>query len=298
MILNKCDYCKNRDGNCRKNCKNNVPIAGREKIIQALEEAGYKYHCKILNVVQASEIVLFKDLARVKGVPNKYANAVTTNSELADLMREHTPVKELMFAISKYIPDARTIFAPMIDDIEPYCYGYSDMVYGQSIHASGTILSKEPIKMAISEDTACANGHYCEELGYIKYDLLSLANLDPIEEILGIYIDWNNYDKKSLEYIVNGNMDFVFQFGSKVVDDMIHGIPKESIVGETEADRIDAVRKLAEITSINRPGALSMNLNKTWVDIENFSEKSPEYKLEQMVTDNLKELKEMGLLKQ
>lgn len=298
MNLNKCEYCMNKDGTCRKNCKNNVPIAGREKVIRALEDKGYKHHCKILNVVKASELVLFKDLARVYGVPNKDANAVTTNSELRELLKEHTPVDQLMKAIGKYIPDADTIFAPMIEDIEPYVYGYSDMTYGQSIHASGTILSKEPIEMAISEDTACANGHYCKELGYIKYDLLSLSNLDAIEEIRGMIVDWNNYDKSTLEYIAHGNMDFVFQFGSKIVDDMIHGVDESRIAGETEVNRIDSVRKLAEITSINRPGALSMRLNKTWVEVENFSEESETYALETEVTKNIKELKAKGLLKQ
>jgi hypothetical protein len=137
------------------------------------------------------------------------------------------------------------------------------MVYGSSIHASGTLLSEGRILLPIDAQTGdChCNGHYAEDLGHIKYDLLSLNTLSPIVDTKGINIDWNTAgdDRKVIEDMQDEDLTFIFQFGSPTVDRMIQGVSK---------DDLDVI-SLSEVTSINRPGPLNINLNETWVDRKN-----------------------------
>lgn len=281
-MLMKCEYCKNKDGKTCEDCKAFNSSNGRDQVIKRLaSNYGIKYSSKILNIVRASEKVLFKDLCRVYNVSPSMANLVTTNDMLADCLENHLPANELLAKMSMVINDAEFHFGEVLQHLD-YVYNCANMIYGASIHASGTILSEEPINIANNEGVCHANGHYCEELGYIKFDLLSLSNLDAIETLKGLDIDWDNVDRRTLDYICEGNLDFVFQFGSPVVDEMIHGVKPEEI----------GILSLSEITSINRPGPLGINLNRIWVDSKN-----GELPMQDLVTENIKYLKGKGLLK-
>lgn len=281
-MLKKCDYCQNRNGKNCSSCKSRIDSAGRDQVLKRLaSDYGIPYNAKILNIVKASEKVLFKDLCRYHNVQSALANKITTNDECSAALEDHLPADQLLNIFSHVDPMARDNFWFLYDDID-YVYKYAGMIYGASIHASGTILSEEPINIPISEGGCHANGHYCEELGYIKFDLLSLSNLDPIEEIEGMDVEWDNIDEKALDYIYSEDLDFVFQFGSPVVDNMIHGVDR---------DKINIIN-LSEVTSINRPGPIGIGLNLTWVNAQN-----GDLPKQDIVTDNIKYLKEKGLLK-
>lgn len=281
-MINKCDYCQNRNGKNCSSCKSRIDSAGRDEVLKRLaNNYGIPYNAKILNIVKASEKVLFKDLCRYHNVQSALANKITTNDECAAALENHLPVEQLLNIFCHVEPQARSIFGFLYDDLD-YVYKYAGMIYGASIHASGTILSEESINIPISEGGCHANGHYCEELGYIKFDLLSLGNLDPIEEIEGMDVEWDNIDEKALDYIYNEDLDFVFQFGSPVVDNMIHGVSRDNI----------NILTLSEITSTNRPGPLQIGLDRLWVKSQN-----GELPMQDEVTDSVKHLREKGLLK-
>ena len=282
MAIFKCEYCKNRDGsNCEK-CKAHVDSNGRDEVLKRLaDHYGVKYNSKILNVVKASEKVLFKDLCRVFNVPSYLANKVTTNNNLAEALENHVPADELRKMIVEIIPEMND-YDQVFDNLD-YVYECADMVYGASVHASGTIISETPIEMPNNEGACHANGHYCEDLGYIKFDLLGLSNLDAIEAMEGLDVDWEASNSPEVfDYIYEKSLAFVFQFGSPVVDNMIHGVKRDAI----------NVMSLSEITSINRPGPLGIGLNKTWVDVQN-----GEIKYEEEVTKIVDDLRKNGALK-
>lgn len=268
MAVKICDYCENRTADATKcqNCKNRSLKAGRDLCIERLiEDKGYKSSAKLRNIVKASEIVLFKDLCRVLEVSHALANKITTNSIGEDALKAHLTGREFIDKIGSFLDKDsmnELIEKKAIDNLD-YVYNCAGIVYGSSIHASGTLLSKDDIMLPIdaeSGDCHC-NGHYAEELGYIKFDLLSLSALVPIEDILGIEIDWSDTsdNRELIEGLQDEDLTFVFQFGSPIVDNMIRGVDKKDL----------DVISLSEVTSINRPGPLGINLNKTWVEMKN-----------------------------
>ena len=264
-VVKLCDFCENRDGKDCESCKNNSQKAGRELVIeQMLKEKGFKSSAKLRNIVRASEIVLFKDLCRVfKVLPSSIPNKVTTNSIGEQALRDHLEKDEFVEKLKTFLTfEEIEKLMPAIENLD-YVYDCANMVYGSSIHASGTLFSEEEMELPVDKETGdChCDGHYAEELGYIKYDLLSLSALVPIENIQGMNIDWNDTveDRELLEGLQKEDLSFTFQFGSPIVDNMIKGVNKKEI---------DAI-SLSEVTSINRPGPLSIDLNKTWVDTRN-----------------------------
>lgn len=266
LTVKLCDYCENCDGTSCADCSNNEQEAGRELCIsRMLKSKGFKRSAKLRNIVRASEIVLFKDLCRIKGVSSALANKVTTNDIGKTSLEQHMEGNDFVEQLRTFLNENEVqefIKCGIIENLD-YVYSCAGMVYGSSIHASGTLFSEGDMDLPIDAQTGdChCDGHYAEELGYIKYDLLSLANLVPICSILGINIDWDeeSTDRNLIESMQEEDLTFTFQFGSPVVDNMIRGVKKESL------DTIS----LSEITSINRPGPLNINLNKTWVDRKN-----------------------------
>lgn len=261
-----CDYCENRDADTCAKCSHNSQKAGRELCIERMRETkGIKDSAKLRNIVKASEIVLFKDLCRVLGLPPALANRVTTTEAGKDSLENHDSPADFRGVISTFLtPEELNIFdsSDLYNSLD-YCYECADMVYGSSIHASGTLLSEGRILLPIDAQTGdChCNGYYAEELGHIKYDLLSLNTLSPIVDTKGINIDWNaaGDDRRVIEDMQDEDLTFIFQFGSPIVDKMIQGVSK---------DDLDVIA-LSEVTSINRPGPLNINLNETWVDRKN-----------------------------
>lgn len=284
-----CDHCLNRDGETCTTCKNNKQRAGREVCIEQMKKAkGIKSSAKLRNIVKASEIVLFKDLCRVMEVAPSIANSITTNDIGKSALEDHESAEEFIGKIKTFLQEDQVqvlIDKGVIDNLD-YVYNCAGMVYGSSIHASGTLLSETDIDLPIDAETGdChCNGHYAEELGYIKYDLLSLSALVPIEEILGINIDWNQAgdDRQVIEHMQSEDLTFVFQFGSATVDRMIQNVPKEAL------DTIS----LSEVTSLNRPGPLGIELDKAWANTKNNS-----MEMQDDINKLFVELKDDGLYK-
>lgn len=282
-----CDHCLNRDGDTCLNCKKQELVAGRDRAILRLKETGkIKDSAKLRNIVKASEIVLFKDLCRVLEIPPSIANMVTTSELGQNALEMHLPKNELKRQLSQFLNfDQLNKLDKAFENID-YVYDCAGTVYGSSIHASGTLLSEDKIEMSIDSHTGDChiNGHYAEEYGYIKYDMLSLGTLMPISLIDGVKIDWDAFsdDRELMKYIHDNDLDFVFQFGSPIVSDMIQGVPEENINTIT----------LSEVTSINRPGCLSINMNNTWKNIQN--KVSP---VEYNFNKALQDLRDEGILK-
>ncbi|MGM0197365.1 DNA polymerase III subunit alpha [Enterococcus sp. AZ180] len=235
---------------------------GSDTVAEALGDY-FKFHARVENVTQGTTLVLFKKLCAYYGLPASLANKFTTNEKGAEMLREdEKPSREEFVAFLNEIGVITTqnnqIWGKIYSRID-LCYRLDGIVFGKGKHASAVIMSENEANLPVASDTGAINfnGVALESYNFIKYDLLGLDNLNPIKDIYGLDFDWNDvYDEKVWDTICSDKLEFVFQFGAAVPGQMVtEGQPR-------------SIEKLAEVTSINRPGPLNMGMNKLWIDIQ------------------------------
>lgn len=142
--------------------------------------------------------------------------------------------------------------------------------WGSSIHASGVILAEEnQILPKVDGQVITFNGKSLEKMGYTKYDMLSLDTLDLLKAVFNkndFHPDYKSEqflsDRKVYDFIAEGKeIDFVFQLGGFTPCMMFQGVKDKS--------KIYSIEQLSEVSAINRPGPLGMNLHKKWIMIMN-----------------------------
>lgn len=274
-----CEYCKNNKNGCKKckDCESYDPEAGRQACIKVMKrDYGIQTSAIFRNVVHATPVTLFKDLCRFKGVTPSIANKITTtestNEKLQELGSDYNDetLKAFVSEVSQLLTDDDyEEFSKCIDKLD-YVSKMNGVVYGTSIHASGTILAEYPIDLPVSPHSGDihydgANG---EKLGFVKQDLLSLSNLDAMSEIMGVDIDYNDgldsFDPNKDRYmrtLVDEPNDFIFQLGSSTTSGMI----SKAIGEDKDISKLD-VDAISDISAINRPGPLGLGLNDIWAD--------------------------------
>ena len=231
---------------------------GRDVLMNSLEDV-FKFNGKIMNNVTASSIVLFKKLAAYYEVPFGEANKFTTSSIGKDLLElDENPGEQAFYdalAALGITPDEK--WHSVIKNID-ICYKLDGIVHGSSVHASGVIMTEEPVVLPKNSDGVINfNGTSLEAYKYCKYDLLSVDTLDPIRDIYGLDVDWEDTDDPAVwETLSNGDTQFVFQLASDGMKYMLKN------------GKVNSIEKLAEINAIYRPGPLGMGLNEVWVDIQ------------------------------
>ena len=232
---------------------------GSDLIMESLEDT-YKFFGKIGNIVGGSPLVLFKKLASLRQVPFSEANKFTTTDisksifEASEKPAEET-FKTLVENLGlKYSAE----WAKVYEDLD-VCFKLGNIPFGSSIHASGKIMTEEETNLPLDDKGVINfNGANLEDYGYTKFDLLSLDTLNPIKKIYGLDIDWDDTsDEKAWEVLNNADTDYIFQFQGN--------IPKK-MLKEVNVTNID---QLAEITAINRPGPLALQLHEKWIEIQN-----------------------------
>lgn len=136
--------------------------------------------------------------------------------------------------------------------------------YGQA--ASGVLMERNYIP---NFPVDCSNvfafdSHEAEELGYIKYDLLSVAELGNIKDAINAIhndpnayknIDWEDTNDPEVYKQIEDDPDFVFQLASNV---------PHSLAKKLHPRNVD---DLAVINALNRPGPLGSGMVDDYVDV-------------------------------
>lgn len=254
-------------------------ILGKDILINSLKDK-FPFYGQIVNDMHATTVTLFKQMAKVFGLSFKDVNKISTDSEVKDgylLEEEYTGwLPEQLQRLNIGWSNRWQEFEKYLD----FCYKYgganhgdnaTGVIWNNSVHASGVILYpyKDPDILPKNKQGVTFRGHSLEEAGYIKYDILSIDALNPlnvfiprIEKDTGKKFDWEDtYDEKTWDTFCRADTEFVFQFSSP---------------GMKRALRIAKPRnidKLAELNSLYRPGCikagiLDQYLKDEWTDEE------------------------------
>lgn len=230
---------------------------GSEILTDSLKDK-FKFSGRINNTVTSSTLNLFKKLCSYFEIPFYLANKVTTSNTGKEMLAQKEPPTHAEFV--NVIHSVTGGYDKKWDEVYRklgICYRLDGTVFGYSIHASGVIMSEDDMVLPVdSEGVIDFNGKALEKYGYIKYDLLSVDALNAIHDLYGLDIDWEDNDDPAVwDTICRGELDFVFQLAGHVPRKMcVEGKPR-------------SISDIAEISAINRPGPLNMNLNNIWVDI-------------------------------
>lgn len=254
--------------------------SGKDILIESLSRDVFPFTGQIVNEMRASTLTLFKRLAKVFDLSFAQVNKLTTDDEVSN-------VYILEDEYTGWLPqELGKLGIPYNDkwkELEKYlwfCYqwggnGKGDnaegLLWNTSIHASGCIFYPVNDKNVLpkSDQGIIYRGHSLESMGYIKYDLLGLKNLDPIAHFIPIIekdtgkpFDWEDtYDKDTWKVFQRADTDFVFQFSSPGMKRALSIVKPASI------------NKLAELNSLYRPGCIKAGifdryLNDDWTDEE------------------------------
>lgn len=147
----------------------------RPKALKILkEEFGENKTCQIINDVYFSDKTIIKDLCRIYDIKISTANRLT--SLIGDGSANQTPEVLEFFEEN-----------PIIKDMFPKLKG---LVRNSSVHAGGLLVSDNPMTDYIStlnvrdNIVTCYNGRTCEQLGFLKMDMLGLNTLSIIKDCL------------------------------------------------------------------------------------------------------------------
>lgn len=183
----------------------------RPRALQLIKkEFGEDKTYQIINDVYFSDKTIIQDLGRIFGVP------VAIRNRLTALIGEGSAldVPEVLDFFDKY---------PHIGKLFPKLKG---LISHSSTHAGGVLVSDKPMTDYISILNAkdnivtCYNGKTCEELGFLKQDLLGLNTLSIIKDCLGFInkktFDFNyDLDDPNVYKTINESTLGIFQLEGK-----------------------------------------------------------------------------------
>lgn len=255
---------------------NRSGMSGKDILIESLSRDLFPFSGQIVNEMRATTIILFKQLARAFGIKYQDVNRVTTDSEVADTyFNEDKYTGWLPEQLSKL----NISWDNKWEEFEKYiwfCYQYgghdhgdkaAGLLWNTSVHASGVILypSKNKNLLPKNSQGVIYRGHDLEKMGYIKYDLLGLASLDPIGHFIpkimadkGITkrdeFNWeDNDDKETWDVFKRADTDFVFQFASPGMKRALRLVQPDNIT------------TLAELNALYRPGCIKSGTFEAYV---------------------------------
>lgn len=147
------------------------------------KEFGYDKTCQIINDVYFSDKTIIQDLGRIFNIP------VTVRNRLTALVGEGDALKvpEVLEFSDKH---------PHIRELFPKLKG---LIRNSSTHAGGLLVSDKPMTDYIStlnvkdNIVTCYNGRTCEQLGFLKMDMLGLNTLSIIKDCLN-FIGRKSFD--------------------------------------------------------------------------------------------------------
>ena len=168
--------------------------SSREVIMDSLIDDGiFNYAHFISNEVNTSTLTLFKALAKFFNLPFYESNKIST-SNYSEKMKEKEYTGWLKEAVDKfgfYWEDYWSQLEPYM----PFCYKYANIPVNSSVAASGVIMGENIPILPVQDNAFRMNGADLEEVGFIKYDLLSVNTLNLVGHFEGLNPDWNPKDR-------------------------------------------------------------------------------------------------------
>lgn len=250
-------------------------LLGKELVIDSLGKDKFKFYGHILNESRSSTIILFKSLARLFKISPFEANKVTTDEESKT---KYLIEKEYTNWLPGHLEKLGIPFTEEWREFEKYidfCYIYGGQSHGDksegvlwntAIHASGVIFypTNNLDVLPKNDDGIIYKGHDLEEMGYIKYDILSVDGLNIVNEFMnkiekdtGKPFDWQDtFDKKTWDVFKEADTDFVFQFSSPGMKRLLKNVKPGN------------VSDLAELNALYRPGAIGAGILDRYIKNE------------------------------
>ena len=241
--------------------------ASRNILVKELIDRGYfDFSGYISNEVNTTPLVLFKALAKYYQIPFYESNKISTDPKYAEMLQQKPDKKtKKPFQYDGWLKQAVEDYKLQWEDVwdrvdarMQFCYDLGWIPYNASIAASGVILADGETTLPVRNGAITYNGKDLESWGYIKFDLLSVNTLNQIQYFKGLDFDWNkNDDPEVWKSMDKGDLDFVFQLSG--------GVPQKMCVdGEP-----NSIELISQISAINRPGPLNLELDKAWIEIQN-----------------------------
>lgn len=232
-------------------------ILGKDKLINDLLGAEFPFYGRILNEEAASGVTLFKQLSRIFGINYWQANIITKDNQCKELLEQSEYSGWLQPELQRLDIEYNDKWATFEKYIY-FIYKYKGLPWNTSKHASGCMLyPTTDLNILPNNDGIPYKGHDLEDMGFIKYDILSLDALNVIREFMPKIIEkhpeWNGKfqwedcnDPKVWENIRKGKSDFMFQFAS----------PGMKALLTNSHINVNNISKLAELNALYRPGCI------------------------------------------
>ena len=213
-----------------------------------------------------------KDFGRVKGLDFKEMNIATSQIDCEDKLN---PQWQDIFINAQKKPQLKTFVQNNVDVFEGIL-PFLGMPRSSSVHASAVlILPKEdkkgnkmtifdwlPVKKVDGVLVSEWEGKYVERAGFLKEDILSIAQLDKfkmmtelIEKNSGKKFNFNtipNDDPNTLGYFHKGWNEDVFQFGTAKLKNYSRMV------------KPDSVEDLISMNALHRPGPMKFNAHENF----------------------------------
>jgi len=268
------------------------PMFLKEKLI---EEWGDTTVVPISNWNTLQLRSLIKDISKLYSIPFMEVNTVT-----GKMLREATPAAKKAHGISAgvYVPTFEEVkqYSKTLQDFlrkYPKVASHIDVLYGQvrscSRHAGGVVIAEELDKyMPLINSKGVRqtpwsegqNVRHLEPMGFIKFDLLGLSTLRMVEgAIRHILKRHHNVEEPTYEQIKeyydnNLHPDKIDLNDQDVYENIFHAGKWAGVFQFTETGAQDFCKRakprsiidLAAITSIYRPGPLSANVDRSYVN--------------------------------
>lgn len=227
--------------------------------------------------------MLLNDISRVHNIPVQEVKAMT--SIMDDMEKDGSNWTELfkLAAKSDRLKSFVKRHSNMVNDMR-LCFMQPRSM---SVHACATIITPDdkpiynwfPVKKqknAAGDDILVSEweGIQLDSAGFLKEDILGLAQLDKFSDIIkrihankNVKIDFWGIpleDKKVFKYFHNGWNEDTFQFGTK-------GLKKY-----TSNLKPDSIEELSAANALYRPGAMKSNAHIEFIDIK-FGKKDVRY---------------------
>ena len=244
-------------------------MIGKDYLLQSLDDL-YPFKGQILNDMHSTVLVLFKQVAKVYGLPSLDVTKITKDARVkTELLTQSEYTGWLKSEVESHNIKWSNKWVEFEKELD-FCYKYggSDdedgIIYNQSKHASGVILypSKDQYVLPRANGQIPYCGHALEGKGFIKYDCLSVESLDSISHFIpeiekktGKSFNWDDTnDPKVWEVFKRGDTDLVFQFSSDGMKRIL------------KAKKPDTIEKLAELNALYRPAAISSGILERYLN--------------------------------
>lgn len=265
----------------------------RQRVKKYIEEKyGHDYVCSIGTYTRLKPKSALKDFSRVKGVQFNDVNFATKempdshHPEWSDLFKVASEKKIVKKFVQSHLDVCEVIKAPL------------GQPKAGSIHPSAVLIVPKkdgdgnpmkiqdwmPIKMMDGMLVSEWEGKYIDAAGFLKEDILGIAQLDKFKYVLNLIKEIQNkkvnlnkipINRKSvMNYFKRGWNEDVFQFGTS------------GLKNYSKKVKPDGIEDLISMNALFRPGPMDSNAHEDFVQIKH-GKKEPEFdEFMEEVTEN------------